>query len=426
MKNNVLKFFVLLFSLFLCLNGKAQVDTKYLAGAVPEKDDKVVFSDTFSLPGMTQNQIYERALLWAEANYNTESSRVAYIDKEKGIISCKGETEAVFSSGALSLDRTFINYQFNIFCKDGLCTTELKSIYFLYNVSNKKEPEKYKAEEWITDKEAVNKDKLYRSNGKFRIKTIDMADDIYNSLGLTITTGEADIFTDKERNKIYSRQQASTNVTSVKKEPAVSVQTIPATRVTEEAKEVSAYQNTEVRLAAVSTDLPADMSSYKKTDPEKIPGNIIKMLNNDWMLITAGNDSKFNMMTASWGGIGVLWGKPVAICFINPARYTYQIMESDSTYTLSFYTEAYRDALKYCGSNSGKNVDKVQGSGLTPITLPSGAKAFSEAWMILECKKMLGQQITADSVFDQKAKGDWSKSQFHKVYIGEILNVWVK
>jgi flavin reductase (DIM6/NTAB) family NADH-FMN oxidoreductase RutF len=168
------------------------------------------------------------------------------------------------------------------------------------------------------------------------------------------------------------------------------------------------------------------MSGYKKIAPDKIPGNIVKMLSEDWMLITAGDKDKFNMMTASWGGLGFLYEKPVAFCFINPTRYTYQLMENKDTYTLTFYTEAYRDALKYCGSKSGKDTDKVKGSGLTPITTPSGSKAFSQAWLIIECRKMVAQSLQAESISDKSLKENWTGKQMHKMYIGEIINVWVK
>lgn len=87
------------------------------------------------------------------------------------------------------------------------------------------------------------------------------------------------------------------------------------------------------------------------------------MLNDNWMLVTAGNDAKFNMMTASWGGLGVLFGKPVAFCFVSPLRYTWQLLDKGDTYTLSFYTEAYRDALQICGTTSGSDTDKVRADG---------------------------------------------------------------
>ncbi|MBP6069743.1 MAG: flavin reductase [Bacteroides sp.] len=150
------------------------------------------------------------------------------------------------------------------------------------------------------------------------------------------------------------------------------------------------------------------------------------MLSEDWMLITAGNNSQFNMMTASWGGLGFLYEKPVTYCFINPTRYTYQLMEKNDTYTLSFYTEAYRNALQYCGSNSGKDTDKVKGAGLTPITTPLGSKAFSEAWLIIECRKLVSQSLTPEAINNNELQQKWMGKQLHKMYIGEIINVWVK
>ncbi len=419
------------------INVFSQTDQKYLAGTVPEVNGKVIFSDTLELQGMTAAQIYELTLMWAEANYNTEESRVAYVSKEQAVVSCRGKSELVFSSSALSLDRSFMNYQLNLFCMDNACRIEMRSINYEYNVANKREPEKYTAEKWITDKEALNgKDKLYRSNGKFRIKTIDLFDDICNSLNLNILTGEVDLYTDKDKSRLYSRKNSkeiATTATTVhaKEEPTVIRQRPPQNTVAEVQQVQQATGLPEDPMIVVpKTELVlvkgAPLQGFKQLDPKQIPGNIIKMLTDDWMLVTAGNDSRFNMMTASWGGLGNLYDKPVAFCFINPSRYTYQLMETGDTYTLSFYTEAYRDALKYCGSTSGKNSDKIKGSGLTPITTPSGAKSFSEAWLIIECKKLVSQQLTWESVKDEKIREEWSKSQFHKMYIGEILNVWVK
>jgi flavin reductase (DIM6/NTAB) family NADH-FMN oxidoreductase RutF len=101
-------------------------------------------------------------------------------------------------------------------------------------------------------------------------------------------------------------------------------------------------------------------------------------------------------------------------------------MEKHDTFTLSFYTEAYRAALQYCGSTSGRDTDKVKGSGLTPITTPEGSKAFSEAWMIIECRKLISQPLSTEVVNDEKIRGEWLGKQMHKMYIGEISNVWIK
>lgn len=85
---------------------------------------------------------------------------------------------------------------------------------------------------------------------------------------------------------------------------------------------------------------------------------------------STGTQEKFNMMTASWGGTGVLWAKPVAFIFIRPERYTYQFIEEGETLTLSFLGEEHKDIHKICGSKSGRDIDKVAATGLKPLPLP--------------------------------------------------------
>jgi flavin reductase (DIM6/NTAB) family NADH-FMN oxidoreductase RutF len=376
----------------------AQVDRKYLSGAVPEVDGKVVFGESFDLPGLQQAEIYRRALAWANACYaHRDKNMIAYTSEEKFLISCKGNEELIFQDRALSLDKSDMNYQLNLYCENAQCRAEIKAISYKYPAVTGKGFDTYKAETWITDEEAVNKNKLYRTNGKFRIKTIDLVNDIYNSLAYALRSGEASDF----HSRVF-QQAPPRDVQPVSPVPAA------------------------IRADNVSTGTPESaLKSHRKIEADKIPGNIIKMLSNDWMLITAGNDAQFNMMTASWGGLGVLWQKPVAICFIHPARHTYELMNDGDYYTLSFYTETYREALQYCGSHSGRDTDKVKGSGLTPVTMPSGAKSFEEAWLILECKKVLALPITAESIHDPDAKKRWS-DQAHKIFAGEIIGVWVK
>ena len=365
----------------------------YLTGAVPEKEGKVVFSKEFNLSGLSKDQVFDKMMDWMgkRLKKNNNTSRVIYSDKEKAILAGYGEEYIIFKSNSLSLDRALIKYQIVATCLPGKCNVNIEKIYYDYE-KDKKIP----AEQQITDKEALNKDKtkLIRGYAKFRIKTIDFVDALFSHLQKAI--GAAPITT----------QVTETTPLVASKPDVNSIPSISESRET--------------------TSSTSDMSGYKQIAPDKIPGNIIKMLSEDWMLITAGNKDKFNMMTASWGGLGFLYEKPVTFCFINPTRYTYQLMENNDTYTLSFYTEAYRDALKYCGSKSGKDVDKVKGSGLTPITTPTGSKAFSQAWLVIECRKMVAQSLQSESIADKSLKDNWAGKQMHKMFIGEIINVWVK
>ena len=98
---------------------------------------------------------------------------------------------------------------------------------------------------------------------------------------------------------------------------------------------------------------------WKKIDPKQLEQNVFSMIGDQWMLVTAGTAETCNTMTASWGGLGILWNKPVATAYIRPQRYTKQFMDENEYFTLSFFGEEYRQQLALCGSKSGRDVDKV-------------------------------------------------------------------
>jgi len=97
-----------------------------------------------------------------------------------------------------------------------------------------------------------------------------------------------------------------------------------------------------------------------KIDPREINQNPFTLIDDDWFLLSAGNLSTFNTMTASWGGMGILWNKPVVFCFVRPQRYTYKFMESNDLFTMSFFDESYRKALSLCGKVSGRQTRQNQ------------------------------------------------------------------
>ncbi len=106
---------------------------------------------------------------------------------------------------------------------------------------------------------------------------------------------------------------------------------------------------------------------FQKIIPEQITENVFKQIDKQWMLITAGNLQSFNTMTASWGNLGILWNKPTATIFVRPTRHTYQFVEENLHFTLSFFDDKYRKILNFCGSHSGRNTNKVDATGLKPI-----------------------------------------------------------
>lgn len=115
--------------------------------------------------------------------------------------------------------------------------------------------------------------------------------------------------------------------------------------------------------------------------------NSFDIFNKDWALVTAGNIDRFNTMTISWGGLGTLWGKPVATVYVKPIRYTHEFLDANDYFTVSFYPEKYRMALGLLGSLSGRDGDKVARAKLTPKDLEHSV-TFEEAKVTLLCKMM--------------------------------------
>lgn len=166
---------------------------------------------------------------------------------------------------------------------------------------------------------------------------------------------------------------------------------------------------------------------FTRVDPADIGDNPFKLIGADWMLLTAGPTTAYNTMTASWGGVGVLWNKNVAWCVVRPVRYTYEFMEKADTFTLTFFEEKYREALLLCGSKSGRDIDKAAATGLTPISGElGGATTFKQARLVIECRKLYFHDVDPGNFIDPAIDKNYPEKDYHRMYVGEIVNCWVK
>ncbi len=163
------------------------------------------------------------------------------------------------------------------------------------------------------------------------------------------------------------------------------------------------------------------MESFNEIDPYSLQENVFKLLDKKWMLVTGGRFESFNTMTASWGGFGVLWNMNVCFCFIRPTRYTYGFMEKSDAFTLSFFEEKYRDVLEFCGSHSGRDVDKIKETGITPVEGVLETVYFKEASFVFECKKIYFQDINPDHFIDPEIHEHYPERDYHRMYIGEAI-----
>ena len=161
-------------------------DAKYLAeGAVPEVDGKVSWQKVIDAPGKSAQQIYDILLaqlnkMVGEENQLMERSKVAIQDQANHQLGATFHEWLVFKNTALSLDRTVLNFQLIVNCSDGKADVTMTRVSYDYELE--RDPTHYTAEEWITDKYAVNKKhtKLLKLSAKFRRKTIDRKDYIFN------------------------------------------------------------------------------------------------------------------------------------------------------------------------------------------------------------------------------------------------------
>ncbi len=157
----------------------------------------------------------------------------------------------------------------------------------------------------------------------------------------------------------------------------------------------------------------------------ELKDNFVKMISNDWALLTAGTKNDFNTMTVSWGGIGELWGKDVCFVFVRPQRYTYEFMETNDYFSLSFFGGEYKKELGICGSKSGRDIDKMEATGFTPIDYEN-AIGYEQATVNIVLKKLAYQDMKPDGFLDNSIMGNYANNDFHRVYIGEIVKVEVE
>ena len=152
-------------------------------GIIPEVGGQVVWTETVDVPGATADQLYDKAFAYltelTQGSNQLDGSKVALVNKSEHSIVATVHEKLVFSSSFLSLDFTQFNYVLQATCRDGQATLTMNRLTYNYdvqgNVSN------LTAEQWITDKYAVNKKqtRLLPVSGKFRRATVDRKNSIF-------------------------------------------------------------------------------------------------------------------------------------------------------------------------------------------------------------------------------------------------------
>ena len=144
----------------------------------------------------------------------------------------------------------------------------------------------------------------------------------------------------------------------------------------------------------------------------------------DSFLLTSGNSSHFNSMTIGWGSLGIMWHVPIVMVGVRPTRYTYEFMEKYDSFTICGFAPEYKTALNIMGSKSGRDIDKVKETGLTPCESSSiETPGFAEASIIIECRKIYSDDLNKEKC-SQLILDFYKDREYHRLYIGQILKVF--
>jgi flavin reductase (DIM6/NTAB) family NADH-FMN oxidoreductase RutF len=170
---------------------------------------------------------------------------------------------------------------------------------------------------------------------------------------------------------------------------------------------------------------------FKQISPEEISDSVFTFVGKDFTVITSGKKSHYNSMTASGGGLGLLFMKPATWCILRADRYTLEMIQKEQTYTMSYFTNEYKKQILFLGSESGRDSEKMKEVELTGIQTPSGNITFKEARLIIECKLTALTTANPDDFYTQETKDYINEAykeanQYRKLVFGEITHVWLK
>jgi len=169
------------------------------------------------------------------------------------------------------------------------------------------------------------------------------------------------------------------------------------------------------------------MDNYKLIPADAWNESPFRRIGKDWMLITACMNGKVNTMTASWGGLGILWGRPSAFIFVRDSRYTKEYLDASASFSLCFFDHAaYARQLSYLGTVSGRDEDKIANAGLTAAE-QNGTPYFQEADTVIVCRKTAKQRLLPESFLSEEIEENfYGGTDYHTLYVGAIEEIWVK
>lgn len=161
----------------------------------------------------------------------------------------------------------------------------------------------------------------------------------------------------------------------------------------------------------------------KRIKAGELDKNVFDMIGKEWLLVAAEKDGRVNAMTASWGGLGIMWGKEVAFVVIRPQRYTKEFVDQNDTFSISVFGEEKRKMMNYMGTVSGRDEDKI-GKYELKYSLKDGAPCFEDAKITMTLRKLYAQPLEENCFIDHALVDRWYEQRdLHTLYVAEILEI---
>ncbi|MCD8292412.1 MAG: DUF4468 domain-containing protein [Prevotellaceae bacterium] len=310
---------------------------KYLAGAVPQVDGKVVFTKTFSIPGMPKAEIYDRMLKWMDKHLaqSGNNSLVAYSDEELGMIVGNGDEWLIFTSNALALDRCRILYKLTAACNEETCTLTIDRLRYIYREG----AERYSGEEMISDKYALNKDqtKLVPGYAKWRKKTVDFVNDLcIEAADILSSADPLQTLTAKEQEEEAETALVNSGTTVITPLAAKQTETVQAP--VEETKAIAAQGE----QAAAKTDTPtpaapvAADTHYIEVSPDELASDALRTAGGTTVIAIGEAPNEVTVTPGAGASLGKVNGKAVVFTILSPDQ-PYEAVENAESYTVRFY-----------------------------------------------------------------------------------------
>lgn len=155
--------------------------------------------------------------------------------------------------------------------------------------------------------------------------------------------------------------------------------------------------------------------------------NIFRLFDDHWGVLMAGTPDHFNAMTISWGAMGTLWGprtkgRQTVTVYVKPSRYTFQFLQKQDYFTVSFLPEDCRRDVTLLGTTSGRDGDKLKATSLTAKPFSHHTVGFDQAEMTFVCHKIYSDQFDVEKVPADVREAYYKDDAAHYIFIGEIVD----